>query len=97
MPTIKAQHVSLKNIAVLFAAIGGAASLVMGSVKFIVGAADVRYPLRTEYSSYQQGQALSDTLRESRHEEELRDIHATIARMDTNVACLRHPRKKMCE
>lgn len=89
MPNIKAQHVSIRNIGMALAAIGAAATLVSGSVRFIRGIGDGRYVQRDTLTAYQQGEARKDTIAIIQHDYEVRDIHAQLARLDTNVKCLR--------
>lgn len=103
-PAIKAQRVSIGNIATMLTAITVCAGLLMGAVRFVrVTFLDVRYAQRDSLhaeadslKAYQQGEARKEAIVAVQHDYEIRDIHALIARVDSNSRCARKHKPAWC-
>lgn len=57
---------------------------------------DTRYVHADTFHDYRLSERFRDSLATVEREAELREIRGAMARMDSNVFCLRHPKRREC-
>lgn len=93
---VKSQSISFANISIALTAIGTVAGFVMGATQFITHTADTRYVQRDSFAAYESGTANRKSIDSLTIARDLKEIRAAVARVDTNVLCLRKPQNPGC-
>lgn len=93
MPMSPKAKSSLLNISAFIGAVVAIAGLIAPAAR----AVDSRYVHIDTFKVIQQMKATDDTLKAVRHEQEIREIKSTLARVDSNARCARRRKPAWCE